>query len=190
MNILHDLSLYLLYAALTVTVFLLIERSLFYICAGRDLQQLQTALHERHELPTFSPASVSALVVKAFTTPSPVKLTERMLEDRIEKTYIRVQHKLSQHLWLLDTIVTAAPLLGLLGTILGIFDTFSALASSGISDPQGVSAGIGTALLATALGIGTALVSLVVSNGFLVKVERLGDNTKLVLMDISVAHSG
>jgi biopolymer transport protein ExbB len=35
----------------------------------------------------------------------------------------------------------------LLGTILGIFDTFTALAKSGISDPQGVSAGIGTALL-------------------------------------------
>ena len=44
-------------------------------------------------------------------------------------------------------MITAAPLLGLLGTILGIFETFTVLAKSGISDPQGVSAGIGVALL-------------------------------------------
>jgi biopolymer transport protein ExbB len=92
---------------------------------------------------------------------------------------------LNQHLWVLDTIVTAAPLLGLLGTILGIFDTFTALAKSGISDPQGVSAGIGTALLATAIGIGTALICLIVYNAFLAKVERLGDQTKLALLQMS-----
>jgi biopolymer transport protein ExbB len=78
-------------------------------------------------------------------------------DDAAEKAFILVQRKLNQKLWLLDTIVTAAPLLGLLGTILGIFSTFSVLATSGISDPQGVSAGIGTALLATAVGIGTDL---------------------------------
>ena len=59
------------------------------------------------------------------------------------------------------------------------------LAKSGISDPQGVSAGIGTALLATAIGIGTALICLIVYNAFLAKVERLGDETKLALLQMS-----
>jgi biopolymer transport protein ExbB len=67
-------------------------------------------------------------------------------------------------LWILDTVVTAAPLLGLLGTILGIMDTFSALSSGGISDPAAVSRGIAAALLATAIGIGTALYGLLGHN--------------------------
>lgn len=84
-----------------------------------------------------------------------------------------------------DTVITAAPLLGLLGTILGIFDTFTALARSGISDPQGVSAGIGSALLATALGIAVALVSLLVYNYFLHWVEHLVDDVKLTLLEMT-----
>jgi biopolymer transport protein ExbB len=48
-----------------------------------------------------------------------------------------------------------------------------------------VSAGIGTALLATAIGIGTALICLIVYNAFLAKVERLGDQTKLALLQMS-----
>jgi biopolymer transport protein ExbB/TolQ len=47
------------------------------------------------------------------------------------------------------------------------------------------SAGIGTALLATAIGIGTALICLVVYNAFLARVERLSDETKLALLEMS-----
>jgi len=61
-------------------------------------------------------------------------------------------------------IVTAAPLLGLLGTILGIMDTFNALSSGGISDPAAVSRGIAAALIATAVGIFTALFGLLGHN--------------------------
>ncbi|WP_189052382.1 MotA/TolQ/ExbB proton channel family protein, partial [Aliidongia dinghuensis] len=89
---------------------------------------------------------------------------------------------LNRHLWLLDTIVTAAPLLGLLGTILGIIDTFTALAQSGISDPSGVSAGIGTALFATALGISVAVYGLVFHNAFHERVHRIGDDIKILLI--------
>jgi biopolymer transport protein ExbB len=70
----------------------------------------------------------------------------------------------SARLWILDTIVTAAPLLGLLGTIFGIMETFNALAAGGVSDPAAVSRGIGTALIATAIGIATALLGLLGNN--------------------------
>jgi biopolymer transport protein ExbB len=75
-----------------------------------------------------------------------------------------VDKKISARLWILDTIVTAAPLLGLLGTILGIMETFTALAQGGVSDPGEVSRGIGTALIATAIGIATALLGLFGNN--------------------------
>jgi biopolymer transport protein ExbB len=72
--------------------------------------------------------------------------------------------------------------MGLLGTILGIIDTFTTLAQSGISDPQGVSAGIGTALFATALGIAIALVGLVFLNHFRDRVDRISDHLKILLL--------
>ena len=125
------------------------------------------------------------MVAHAFANGLHPNASQKVADDVAEQAFIRVQHQLNQHLWVLDTIVTAAPLLGLLGTILGIFDTFTALAKSGSSEPQGVSAGIGTALLATAIGIGTALICLIVYNAFLAKVERLGDETKLALLQMS-----
>jgi hypothetical protein len=64
------------------------------------------------------------------------------------------------------------------------FDTFSALAQSGISDPKGVSAGIGAALLATAMGIGVALLSVLAYNVFLAWVEKLNERVKLILLNI------
>jgi biopolymer transport protein ExbB len=185
MVLLHDASLYLLYASLVLALFLAIERSIFYTHAHRQLQSLLQSLLERRTLPEFRSGDVGAMIVAAFTHGLHPTASQKVADDAAEQAFIRVQHKLTQRLWMLDTIVTAAPLLGLLGTILGIFDTFTALAKSGISDPQGVSAGIGTALLATAIGIGTALICVVIYNAFLAWVERLGDETKLALLEMS-----
>ncbi|MFX9008111.1 MotA/TolQ/ExbB proton channel family protein, partial [Acinetobacter baumannii] len=85
-------------------------------------------------------------------------------EDLSTSVYMHISTRITARLWVLDTIVTAAPLLGLLGTILGIMDTFQALSAGGISDPAAVSRGIAAALLATAIGIGTALYGLLAHN--------------------------
>jgi biopolymer transport protein ExbB len=185
MLFLHDASLYLLYASLALAVYLVIERSIFYTHAHRQIQSLLAALQLRSPLPDFKSGDVGAVVVAAFAHGLQHSASQKVADDAAEQAYIRVQHKLNKDVWMLDTIVTAAPLLGLLGTILGIFDTFTALAKSGISDPQGVSAGIGTALLATAMGIGVALICVVIYNAFLAWIERLGDETKLVLLEMS-----
>jgi biopolymer transport protein ExbB len=189
MNLLHDASLYLLYALFTLAIFLAIERSIFYLATGRELRQVLAALAARRELPVCRAGSVGAELAGAVPGLVAPGLSRATMEDATEKVYIRIQRRLTQNLWLLDTVITAAPLLGLLGTILGIFETFTVLAKSGISDPQGVSAGIGVALLATAIGIGTALVSLVVHNGFLAQVERLGTDTKLALLELSTSDT-
>jgi biopolymer transport protein ExbB len=185
MLFLHDASLYLLYVALWLAVFLAIERTIFYSHASGQIKSLLHALKTKSPLPEFKEGDVGEVVTHAFANGLHPTASQKLADDLAEQAFIRVQHQLNQHLWVLDTIVTAAPLLGLLGTILGIFDTFTALAKSGISDPQGVSAGIGTALLATAIGIGTALICLIVYNAFLAKVERLGDQTKLALLQMS-----
>jgi biopolymer transport protein ExbB/TolQ len=154
-------------------------------CKSVWIRNFKYALKTKSTLPEFNSGDVGKVIAHAFANGLHPSASQKVADDVAEQAFIRVQHRLNQHLWALDTIVTAAPLLGLLGTILGIFDTFTALAKSGISDPQGVSAGIGTALLATAIGIGTALICLIVYNAFLAKVERLGDETKLALLEMS-----
>jgi biopolymer transport protein ExbB len=72
-------------------------------------------------------------------------------------------------------------LLGLLGTILGIISTFVALATSGVSDSERVAAGIGTALFATALGIGIATCAVVALNWLNNRTEVLCDRFKHLL---------
>jgi biopolymer transport protein ExbB len=108
--------------------------------------------------------------------------TRAALEDLSSALYIALDEKVNARLWILDTIVTAAPLLGLLGTILGIMQTFNSLSQGGISDPGTVSRGIGTALLATALGIATALYGLVTHNMLHRYAEHLTSNFKDFLL--------
>ena len=71
----------------------------------------------------------------------------------------------------LDTIITLSPLLGLLGTIIGMISSFQVMAVGGMGQPHAVTGGVAEALIATATGIGVAVVSLIPYNYFLAKVE-------------------
>ncbi len=71
------------------------------------------------------------------------------------------------------TIITAAPLLGILGTVLGIINSFDLLGQSqGSGDIAGVAAGIAQALITTAFGLTVALVSLFPHMMFRARAER------------------
>jgi len=67
---------------------------------------------------------------------------------------------------LLDTIITVAPMLGILGTVLGIIDSFEVLAQDARPDPIGVTGGIAEALITTALGLVVALCAVLPYNWF------------------------
>jgi biopolymer transport protein ExbB len=97
---------------------------------------------------------------------------------------------MNRGLWVLETIVTGAPLLGLLGTITGMMHAFNLIGGNGLVDPSGVTGGVAQALIATAFGIFIAIFSLFGYNYFsrrqaraLEAMERLGtrivDNMRL-----------
>jgi biopolymer transport protein ExbB len=96
-----------------------------------------------------------------------------------------IEKSLGRGLWVLETTVTAAPLLGLLGTIIGMMNAFRLIGSNGLVDPSGVTGGVAQALIATAVGIFIAVIALFMFNFFsrlqsqaLDEMERLG--TRLI----------
>jgi biopolymer transport protein ExbB len=79
---------------------------------------------------------------------------------------------LKQRLTILDTIVTLAPLLGLLGTVIGMIGSFDIMSAAGIGQPHAVTGGVAEALIATATGLLIAILTLVPYNYFSSRAER------------------
>lgn len=82
--------------------------------------------------------------------------------------------KAGRFLTVMDTLVTLAPLLGLLGTVAGIFRTFLAIGDANVEGAIGqVTGGIGEALIATMCGLAIAIFALIPFNFFTRKVSQL-----------------
>ncbi len=73
---------------------------------------------------------------------------------------------LEKRVHVLDTVITIAPLMGLLGTIMGMMSSFQVLTQSGVDDPYSITGGIAEALVATATGLVIALVCVIAHNYF------------------------
>ena len=86
------------------------------------------------------------------------------VESRAADEAALIEKSLARWLWILETIVTAAPLLGLLGTITGMIRSFKLFGNQGLVDPAGVTGGVAEALIATALGLFVALIALFAFN--------------------------
>jgi biopolymer transport protein ExbB len=80
--------------------------------------------------------------------------------------------KMRRGMGVLDTMITVAPLLGILGTVIGIILSFDMLAIEGIENPHAVTGGIAQALITTATGLSIAILAVVPFNYFNVKVEQ------------------
>jgi len=94
-----------------------------------------------------------------------------MMKSSIEETGRQVVHQLERFLNPLGTIASIAPLLGLLGTVVGMIKVFAAIMIHGVGDPGILAGGISEALLTTAAGLTVAIPSLIFHRYF----ERLVD---------------
>ena len=79
------------------------------------------------------------------------------IENHLDEVVMRATPLLTRRLWVLDTAVTIAPLLGLFGTIIGLIQTFNVLSAHG--GPAEVTGGIADALIATGAGVLIAIIA-------------------------------
>lgn len=94
-----------------------------------------------------------------------------VMKECIEEAGRQVVHDLDRFLNALGTIASIAPLLGLLGTVLGMIEVFSGIMVNGVGDPNALAGGISVALITTAAGLTVAIPSLIFYRYF----ERLVD---------------
>jgi biopolymer transport protein ExbB len=101
------------------------------------------------------------------------------LAEAMEEQALSDQQMLNRRLVVLDTIVTLAPLLGLLGTVLGMIRAFNIISVQGTSHPAGITGGVAEALIATATGLAIAIFSLIGYNWCRDKVRQISEEIEL-----------
>jgi len=99
--------------------------------------------------------------------------TREVMKESIQDTGRHVTHELQRFLNTLGTIAAVSPLLGLLGTVLGMIKVFSVITDIGVGNPGELAGGISQALITTAAGIAVAIPSLMFYRYFKGKVDQL-----------------
>ncbi|MGQ0699823.1 MAG: MotA/TolQ/ExbB proton channel family protein [Panacagrimonas sp.] len=121
-----------------------------------------------------SPSPLAAVLAHALDTLRDSRLAESQVRERIERKATEHLEQARTHLRTLDLIGSLAPLLGLLGTVLGMIDAFQALQAAGDRvEPSILSGGIWQALLTTAAGLIIAIPTVAAVHYFERRVERL-----------------
>lgn len=146
-----------------ISVALILERCWFWLLVGgrgsmRRIEKLNSVLRhgdfEKAKEMIKRDASPYGQVAK--------QLLEEGSSDAVAMEAVEVQRpRIDRFMVALSTIITAAPLLGILGTVFGIIQSFRLLGEQAVlTDPSDVAGGIAAALLTTALGLIVALVTL------------------------------
>jgi biopolymer transport protein ExbB len=96
-----------------------------------------------------------------------------VLRETLEDAGKLTVHRLGRYLNTLGTIASITPLIGLLGTVLGMIKVFTAITANGVGDPTILSGGISEALITTAAGLAVGIPSLMLYRHFKSRVAEL-----------------
>ncbi len=159
--------------ALLVALFKFVEISRFYIPDRRRVNDILDSLLERDADTALQKAGnirgLSGKMIKAGVEHFYGK--RRILEDALLEKLSAIQPRLERCLPFLALVAAAAPMMGLLGTVLGIMETFDSMAVHGTGNAQNFSKGIGAALVTTAEGLVVAI-PIIIIHGMLKSLAR------------------
>lgn len=180
----------LLCSVLAVAV--MVERWRALRAAGAGVEGLMGAVRERLldgrveealRLCEAAPGPVARVLAGGLRVFHQTRHRERLnpqVERVMEELALAEVPRLQRRLGVLDTVITIAPLLGLLGTVTGMMSSFQVLASrEGISQPNAITGGIAEALIATATGLAIAIVTLVGYNALTERVKEITGEIEL-----------
>jgi biopolymer transport protein ExbB len=163
-----------LFACAILSIAYMIERFVSLRRASRDneelMEKVRTLLNngrveEALRLCEDQPGAVPQLVASAIRNRH---MDAAAIERTMEELAMRETPALYKHLVYLDTIITLAPLLGLLGTVTGMIKAFHVM--NGLNAPGQITSGVAEALIATATGLAVAIVTLI---GYNLLTERV-----------------
>lgn len=168
-------TLYLMLLLLLVALTVIIERTRYLSYMQKGGEQLIAMLKAGGQNDALALSDKQAQLPHAslFNTlqTEPVSNADRAsLDGHLEEALMHEVPTLDRSLWMLDTVITLAPLLGLFGTIIGMFNAFHALGDVQ-NDATQVTGGIAEALIATASGLFIAMIGLVFFNALHTRVR-------------------
>ncbi|MDA0237474.1 MAG: MotA/TolQ/ExbB proton channel family protein [Proteobacteria bacterium] len=159
---------------LLVTIIVIVERLYFYhrvVRSGSNMEHDLNVIEHQNadqlkELEEHYEATLQVALIKAAKLAKGKDAEE--MGRKIEESIMWELPKLDRGIWFLDTSVTLAPLMGLLGTIIGMVDAFDILGTADTikSSTKMVTGGIAEALVATGAGLLIAIVAVLFLNHF------------------------
>lgn len=112
-----------------------------------------------------------------------------IMKESIEEVGSHVVHHMEKYLTLLGTLAVISPLLGLLGTVVGIINAFMAVTASGLGDPTALAGGISMALVTTAGGLVVAIPAMVMHRYFVRHIATLSvDMEQQAIKLVDIVH--
>ncbi len=99
--------------------------------------------------------------------------SREVMKEAVEETGRHVVHELERHLNTLGTIAAISPLLGLLGTVVGMIKVFDVITTQGVGNAEVLAGGISEALITTAAGLSVAIPSLILYRYLRGRVDEL-----------------
>jgi len=99
--------------------------------------------------------------------------SREVMKESIEESGRHVVHEMEKYLNTLGTIANISPLLGLLGTVVGMIKVFTVITSQGVGNPSVLAGGISEALITTAAGLSVAIPTLIAARHFRRHIDEL-----------------
>ncbi len=171
--------MYPLFLCAIIAVAVMIERFIRINQAAHDneelMEQVRTELQAGRidgalKLCDDAPGPVPQLIASGIRN---MDLDSDAIERTMEELALRATPMLYRRLGVLDTVITIAPLLGLLGTVTGMIRSFHVVGTAGLNAPTAITGGVAEALIATATGLAIAIVTLVGYNYLTEKVKEI-----------------
>ena len=177
----------LLFSILTWAVVL--ERAYVYLTIKPRLSRLVRSIGQSLKAGDFNAARQVCVTEKpplseVFLGALDSKRGKEAAERATERNRVRLMGYLKKNLWVLGTIGSASPFIGLLGTVVGIVRAFHDMAEKGSGGFSVVAGGISEALVATAAGLVVAIIALLTYNVFVTAANQTISTIKLQLDEL------